>query len=222
MIAVRRRPLIAPAPLAYSAGSMLVPWTTWVAVPLLGGVIGYVTNRIAVKMIFRPIRPVYVLGVRVQGLIGRRQQDLAESIGRVVGEHLVQHEDLARGLAQIDLEGLLGDLLDQAIAPKLEELRQMPLIGGFLTDDRVAGIRASLLRGILAHEDELARKLEAALDGAIDVRQMVTDKVAAFPVEKLESLVLQVAARELRAIEVLGGVLGLLIGIGQVVVLVLL
>lgn len=201
---------------------MLVPWTTWVAVPLLGGVIGYVTNRIAVKMIFRPIRPVYVLGVRVQGLIGRRQQDLAESIGRVVGEHLVQHEDLARGLAQIDLEGLLGDLLDQAIAPKLEELRQMPLIGGFLTDDRVAGIRASLLRGILAHEDELARKLEAALDGAIDVRQMVTDKVAAFPVEKLESLVLQVAARELRAIEVLGGVLGLLIGIGQVVVLVLL
>lgn len=201
---------------------MLVNWTTWVAVPVLGGVIGYVTNRIAVKMIFRPIRPVYVFGVRVQGLIGRRQQDLAESIGRVVGEHLVQHEDLARGLAKMDLEGLFGSLLDDAIAPKIEELRKMPFIGGFLTDDRVAGIRNSFLKGILAHEDDLARKLEQALDQAIDVRKMVTDKVAAFPVEKLESLVLEVAARELRSIEVLGGVLGLLIGFVQVLVLLLL
>ena len=39
---------------------------TWIGLPLLGGVIGYVTNRIAVKMIFRPIEPKRVLGIRVQ------------------------------------------------------------------------------------------------------------------------------------------------------------
>ena len=48
---------------------------------------------------------------------------------------------------------------------------------------------------------------------------MVEEKVAAFPVEKLEKLVLQVASRELRAIEWLGAVLGILIGLAQVVVI---
>jgi uncharacterized membrane protein YheB (UPF0754 family) len=182
-------------------------------------VIGYVTNRIAVKMIFRPIRPVRVLGLRLQGLIGRRQQDLAASIGRVVGEHLVQHEDLARALAGVDLEPLLGDLLDEALAPKIAELRALPLVGGFLSEARVADIRKAFVRGILVHEDRIARKLEAAFEKAIDVRALVTAKVAAFPVEKLEKLVLEVAARELRAIEWLGGLLGLLIGVVQVLVL---
>ena len=48
---------------------------------------------------------------------------------------------------------------------------------------------------------------------------VVEEKVAAFPVQKLESLVLQVAAKELRAIEILGGVLGIVIGLGQVLLL---
>ena len=56
---------------------MAAMWT-WIGVPLLGGVIGYVTNRIAVKMIFRPIKPVSVLGIKVQGLIGRRQRELRQ------------------------------------------------------------------------------------------------------------------------------------------------
>ena len=51
---------------------------------------------------------------------------------------------------------------------------------------------------------------------------LVTAKVAAFPVERLEELILQVASRELRAIEILGAVLGLLIGLVQVLLLALL
>jgi uncharacterized membrane protein YheB (UPF0754 family) len=54
-------------------------------------------------MIFRPIRPVRVLGIRVQGLLGKRQGDLARSIGRVVGGHLVQHEDIVKALRGLDL-----------------------------------------------------------------------------------------------------------------------
>ena len=47
------------------------------------------------------------------------------------------------------------------------------------------------------------------------MHRIVEDKVAAFPVERLESLIVEVASRELRAIEVLGGVLGAAIGLAQ-------
>ena len=195
------------------------PLATWITLPLAGALIGYVTNTIAVKMIFRPIRPVNILGIKIQGLMGRRQQDLAESIGRVVGAHLVQHDDIVRSFDKLDFERILGDVLDKGLAPKITELKSLPLIGGFLTDDRVADLRGSIVKGIMTHKDAILEQLERAVEDGLDVQALVTEKVAAFPIEKLESLILEVASRELRAIEILGGVLGAVVGVIQVFVL---
>jgi uncharacterized membrane protein YheB (UPF0754 family) len=192
---------------------------TWITIPLLGGVIGWVTNWIAVKMIFRPIRPRRVLGITIQGLVGRRQQDLARSIGRVVGGHLVEHQDIVQSLSKFDFERVLGGVLDRGLGPKVQELRGLPLIGGFLTEARVRDIRDALLRSIMAHKDAILEEIERGLEAGLDVPALVEQKVAAFPVEKLEALILEVASRELKAITSLGGVLGVLIGIGQVAVL---
>lgn len=192
---------------------------TWIAIPAIGGLIGYVTNLIAVKMIFRPIRPVNILGIRVQGLVGRRQKDLAASIGRVVGSHLIGHEDVVKAFEKIDLEAVLGDVLEQGLAPKIAQLRGLPLIGGFLTKERVDDIKASLVKGILERRATILEHLERAVEEGLDVADVVERKVADFSVERVESLILEVARRELRAIEVLGGVLGLVIGTGQVALL---
>lgn len=198
---------------------MEITLSTWLAIPAVGGVIGYLTNRLAVKMIFRPIKPVNVLGLKIQGLMPRRQQDIARSIGEVVGSHLLSHEDVARGMARLDFEKLLGELLEHGLGPKVAELRNLPLIGGFLTDERVDEIRKSIVNGLLDQKDKLMSQLEQAIEEGLDVHELVREKVAAFPVEKLESLILRIAARELRSIEILGGVLGIIIGLGQVALL---
>lgn len=199
---------------------MAVPtlWT-WITIPAVGGVIGYITNWIAVKMIFRPIRPVSVLGIKVQGLIGKRQQELAASIGRVVGQHLLSHEDLVQAFAKIDFEQVLGRLLESGLAPKVAQLRGLPLIGGFLTPERIDDIKKSLIKGVLERRETILEHLEDAIEQGLDVAAIVERKVAEFSVEKVESIILEVSRRELRAIEILGGVLGVLIGIGQVLLL---
>lgn len=192
---------------------------TWITIPAIGGVIGYVTNWIAVKMIFRPIQPVSVLGIKVQGLIGKRHQELAESIGRVVGEHLLSHDDVVQAFAKIDFEKILGDVLDAGLAPKIAQLRGLPLIGGFLTPERVDDIKKSLIRSVLDRREIILEHMEKAVEDGLDVAAIVERKVADFSVEKVESIILEVSHRELRAIEILGGVLGVLIGVGQVVLL---
>lgn len=190
---------------------------TWILLPLVGGVIGWVTNTIAVRMIFRPVKPWRFLGLRVQGLVPRRQRDLATSIGRVVGNHLVEHKDVVRSMNKLDFEGILGAVIDKGLGPKVRELRSLPLIGGFLTEERVADIRNSLTKGILAHKETILDEVEKGLEAGLDVPRLVQEKVAAFPVLRVEQMILEVARRELRAIEVLGGVLGVLIGLLQVV-----
>lgn len=198
---------------------MDVALSTWIGIPLLGGVIGWVTNWIAVKMIFRPIKPRRFLGIRVQGLIGRRQKDLARSVGEVVGDHLVQHDDIIKGFRNVDLDAMLTEVLERGMAPKIEELRNLPLIGGFLTPERIKDLRAGIVKQVMKQQDVIFEKLEEAVEKGLDVQELVEKKVAAFPVQKLESIVLKVARRELRAIEWLGGVLGVLIGVLQVLLI---
>lgn len=192
---------------------------TWITIPAIGGLIGWSTNWLAVKMIFRPIRARSLLGIRVQGLVPRRQQDLAKAIGRVVGTHLVEHKDIVKGLNKLDLGKVLGSVLDRGLGPKISELRSLPLIGGFLTEERVGDIRNSIVQGIMAHKDAVLDEIERGLEKGLDVPRLVEEKVAAFAVERLEALILEVADRELKAIVVLGGVLGVVIGLLQVVFL---
>lgn len=189
---------------------------TWITIPAIGGLIGWSTNWLAVKMIFRPVKPRRILFFRVQGLVGRRQQDLAKAIGRVVGNHLVEHKDVVKSLNKLDFAGILASVLDKGLGPKIQELRGLPLIGGFLTEDRVRDIRNSIVDGIMKHKEAVLDEVERGLAKGLDVPGLVEKKVAGFAIEKLEAMILEVASRELRAIEVLGGVLGVLIGLAQV------
>ena len=99
----------------------------WILPPLLGAIIGYVTNRIAIKMLFRPLNPKRILGVRVPltpGVIPRNRFDLARTIGRMVSEQLLSPKALREQLDSPEfrdsLKGWIGErrraLMQQPIA----------------------------------------------------------------------------------------------------------
>ncbi len=87
--------------------------------PLLGAIIGYVTNYIAIKMLFRPLHPWHVLGVRVPltpGIIPSQRHELARKMGEMVGSHLLTTTDVAQTLEK----PLFQQKLQQAVAGKLD------------------------------------------------------------------------------------------------------
>lgn len=101
--------------------------------PLLGAFIGYVTNYIAIRMLFRPLRPWRLLGVRLPltpGIIPAKREELAQKMGEMVGSHLLTAEDVGRALEK---KSFRRDL-QEAVAEKL---------GGFL--DRELGPLESLV-----------------------------------------------------------------------------
>lgn len=197
----------------------LIPW---ILLPAVGALIGYVTNRLAVHMIFRPVVPKRILGFTLQGLVPRRQAELAKSIGGIVGDHLVRPEDLRGALDKVDLEGVVDRAIDKGLGPKLAELRKLPLVGSFLTDERVADLRKHAVQGIVKNKDDIADALQEGLEKGVNVHELVESKVNAFPVTRMEELILEVASRELKSIELLGGVLGALVGLAQAGLLALL
>lgn len=76
----------------------------------VGSVIGGVTNELAIRMLFKPVKPWYIGKWKVPftpGLIPRRRDDIAIQMGRLVEEHLLTTEGIKRALNQSGLESTL-------------------------------------------------------------------------------------------------------------------
>jgi len=103
-----------------------IPFLPYLIPPLLGALIGYVTNYIAIRMLFRPLRPWYVFGIRIPmtpGIIPARRGDLARKMGHMVGEHLLTSGDVGRTLDKPEFRTQVYDTL----AHKLDAFIQRPL-----------------------------------------------------------------------------------------------
>jgi len=144
---------------------------TYALPPILGAVIGYVTNAIAIKMLFRPLRPVRVLGLTLPftpGIIPRRRKELAESIGRMVSRELLTEESLGKRLAQPSfMEGLrkqVSLMTDLALTSRLDAPR-LPGLADFLR--AAEGSLRESLRGYLASprfEEQVLRVVGGCAD----------------------------------------------------------
>ncbi|MCE2701862.1 MAG: DUF445 family protein [Nostocales cyanobacterium LE14-WE4] len=115
----------------------------YISPPILGGLIGYYTNDIAIKMLFRPYKAVYVLGKKVPftpGLIPSNQERLGQNIANAIMKSLLTPEEmqnLARRLLQPErLQGgifwLLRLVVDQVKGDK--NPRSTKILAGVLRD----------------------------------------------------------------------------------------
>ncbi|MBW1636740.1 MAG: DUF445 family protein [Deltaproteobacteria bacterium] len=102
----------------------IAPYIKYAAPPVIGAVIGYVTNRVAIRMLFRPLKTWRVGGVRVPmtpGVIPAKREDLAENMGEVVGDHLLTGREISDGLQQDNFQKQLLLLIEEKIISLMEE-----------------------------------------------------------------------------------------------------
>jgi uncharacterized membrane protein YheB (UPF0754 family) len=74
---------------------------SYIIAPLVGGVIGYVTNALAIKMLFRPHTPKYLFGKKLPftpGIIPKEKGRIAKAIGGAISENLMSREVLEKNL----------------------------------------------------------------------------------------------------------------------------
>ena len=92
--------------------------------PLLGAFIGYLTNRIAIRMLFRPLKKWHFLGVPVPmtpGVIPGKRHELAKNIGEMVGTHLLTSKDIGAALSEEKFQDHLTSLIDSRIKELLDK-----------------------------------------------------------------------------------------------------
>ena len=94
------------------------PYLKYVAPPVVGAIIGYVTNKVAIKMLFRPLKAWKLGGFRIPmtpGVVPSKRLELAQNMGEVVGDHLLTSKEISKGLRQDVFQDKLLSLIEERI-----------------------------------------------------------------------------------------------------------
>jgi uncharacterized membrane protein YheB (UPF0754 family) len=192
----------------------------YILLPIIAGLIGWFTNYIAVLMLFRPRNPISFLGFSIQGIFPKRQKYLAEQLGELVAAQLLSSEDIKEKLiGGENLEDILR-LVEYKIDDYLLNTfpGKYPITSIFFGARRKAQIKADLLEEVHVAVPDLLSDYADKIESKIDIKDMVREKVEALDPLTLERLLNNILKREFRFIEVVGAVLGFLIGIIQVLI----
>ena len=186
--------------------------------PVIAALIGWVTNYLAVKMLFHPKLPIRLMGISIQGVFPKRQGQLAEKLGALVDQELFSVEEVSKKIKELSTSPRTMDQIGKRIERTIREklVKSFPMLSMFLSDGMVTKVTETFkeeLRDFMAQSaDDLSTKLERELD----VRKMVREKVEAFSTEKLEEILVSLMKKEFRFIELVGALLGFIIGCLQV------
>ena len=189
-------------------------------IPFITAFIGWLTNWVAIKMLFHPKQPRRFLFLTWQGLIARRQEALGRETAKIIKNEILNQHTIQQKIKDIDFVPYLDQYAERVIrkgvAPKLQAI---PLIGGFINEDTIKMVeqmtRESMIKEIEPIQTDLAHQVESKLD----IEAIVADKIAHWDLDKLEAIVWSVSKKEFRTIERLGAIVGFLIGSVQLILI---
>lgn len=191
-----------------------------ILIPLISAFIGYFTNWVAIKMLFHPKEPVRVLGMTIQGIFPKRQAQFGEKLGKLVSNEFLSFKDIESRIASPDNLKKILPLVEQHIDGFLHEKlpKSFPMLSMFIGEKTIGTLKNAFMEELQELFPVLMQQYVNTLRQELDLQHIVSEKVSQFSSDKLEDMLYQIMAREFRFVEVLGGVLGFLIGCLQVLI----
>ena len=119
----------------------------------MGAVIGYITNDLAIRMLFRPHKAKYIMGVHVPftpGIIPKEKARMAGAIGKAVSENLMNREVLEKSLLSDEMLTKIGQAIDEFVTTQstnnetIEEFARH-----YLSEDDITAMRKNVTDGVV-------------------------------------------------------------------------
>ncbi len=184
----------------------------------VGVLIGWFTNYLAIKLLFRPYREMNFIFFKIQGLIPKRRDEISENISEVVEKELISIDDIAEKFKNSEFsEKMIDELLDNIISEKLQNsiLEKNPFLKMFVNDSMMEKIKGYFKKTIFENREKIISEIIRIAKEKIDFKEIMLEKMKNFSLNEIEEIILRVSKKELKHIEIIGGVLGGIIAVFQ-------
>jgi uncharacterized membrane protein YheB (UPF0754 family) len=188
------------------------------SIPFISAFIGWFTNWIAIKMLFHPKEPKKILFLTFHGVFPKRQRQFAEKLGKLVSTELLSFKEIEEKIVNPEnlkklmpfVEGKVDDFLRRKLSDAF------PIISMFIGDSTINQLKTIFMAELEIIFPEMIASYMKNLESQLDLEKIVTEKVYGFSSDKMESILNQIMSKEFKFIEVIGAVLGFIIGLLQV------
>ncbi|MBK7560734.1 MAG: DUF445 family protein [Chitinophagaceae bacterium] len=189
-------------------------------IPLISAFIGWVTNWVAIKMLFHPRQPKKIIGITFQGIFPKRQQQFAEKLGKLVSAEFLSFDDIEQKISDPDnlkkIMPMIENHIDDFLRNRLSS--EMPVISMFIGDKTIHKLKEAFMKEIELLFPVVMKQYATNLKNELDLEQIVITKVSGFSSDKLEEVLNQIMSKEFRFVEIIGAVIGFIIGFVQVII----
>ena len=179
--------------------------------------IGWRTNWVAIKMLFRPYNEINLGLFKIQGLIPKRRAEIGIGIANVVQNELISIKDVIANIDRKEFSKRLNDLIDDVLEKNLKAKvkEKFPVMQMFFSDKMAKDVSDTIKGIVMENQEKIFEIFSKYAEENIDFSTIITDKISNFSLEKLEEIINGLAKKELKHIEVIGAVLGAFIGLVQ-------
>ena len=184
---------------------------------LISGAIGWITNWVAIKMLFRPHKEINFGLFKIQGLIPKRRAEIGSGIANIIQNELISVKDVISNIDREEFSKRLNKLIDEVLNKNLKKKvkEKFPFLQVFFTDKVAKDIGNAIKSIIIENQEKIFEIFSNYAEENIDFEIIISDKISNFSLDKLEEIITLLAKKELKHIEVIGAILGMIIGAVQ-------
>src|ERR1700753_3732801 len=157
-------------------------------IPFISAFIHWLTIWMALKLLFHPRQPKKILGFTLQGVFPKRQRQIAESLGKIVGQELLSFGDIEQAITNPEnvrkILPLAEEHIDNFLRNKLKE--KMPMVAMFIGDKTINQLKGVFMKELEELFPTIMKSYVANLKNDLDLERMVVDKIAGFSSDRLE------------------------------------
>uniref|UniRef100_A0A7S3PNH8 DUF445 domain-containing protein n=1 Tax=Aplanochytrium stocchinoi TaxID=215587 RepID=A0A7S3PNH8_9STRA len=198
--------------------------TGWV-LPAFGFVVGYATNFLALKMIFKPVEPYYVdLGcykLKLQGLFLQRQKQASYSFARKIVGTVMHSEKIWHAMLHGPKAKKFRKLLNKHLDGFTDSIigNYKPVVNLYLGEDKVDEMKVMVRQ--LANEDieTTISFMHEYTDDALDLEREIATKMSELSFTDFEQVLHPVFEEDEFKLIIVGAILGALVGLFQLFVI---
>ena len=216
----------------------------------IGGLIGYITNYLAIKMLFRPYKKVYLFNKIpipfTPGVIPKEKEIIAEAIADTLEKYVLTEDKFQEILEKSNykeklkgrIEIVIGEVIDKLIEDLKRSMFENISIGKFnfkstfilntvekATSKALDKLKSKLKEKLIKTASETIEKsIDKDLKNIISeikIKEAVKETLLNLDIEDLEFIILGITDKQLKHITYLGAILGALIGVFQFILNVL-
>lgn len=184
---------------------------------IISAAIGWITNWVAIKMLFRPHNEINLGLFKIQGLIPKRRAEIGVGIANVIQNELISIKDVIANIDKEEFSQRLNDLIDDVLEKNLKAKvkEKFPVMQMFFSDKMAKDVSDTIKGIVMENQDKIFEVFSNYAEENINFSTIITDKISNFSLDKLEEIITGLAKKELKHIEVIGAILGAFIGLVQ-------